>query len=696
MHDGSQFPTPTGFRRDSAVEPRQRQGAPVRVVHSDPALAVTFTPLHPMTNDWYRIELGFPSEGVVEVLAHLVFAGERELWQRLPALERNHFSAQLRFDGLLERLDLLITGSGLLTQPDFCRIERVGIMSQLAAAARRGVEIARRDGFGVINSALNYLWRLTRPGAIVMSRGSASNIGEGAYETWTRVFDEAPERHRARHEARLARLAQRPLISVLAILEEADEEGADRLIRGLLAQVYPNWELVVAAPRALRERIGASDLPGAKLHLIERSIVESRNALLAEARGDYVFPVDGGTLLRPNALLEFALTLDRYPNAEVIYADDDRIDAEGSRSEPRFKPAWSSEFHQASDYIGSSALLRTASVRALRGWRDDVPEQQHDLMMRMGASAAADAIVHLAKVVVHHSAASAPLPSRWRRHPVPAPPPRVSLIIPTRDNAGMLEICIRSIRERTRYPNYEIVVIDNGSVEPVTHRLFERLAKDSNVRILPRPGPFNFSALNNSAVAEADGDIVGLLNNDVETTDEAWLDEMVALAALPDVGCVGARLLYPDGHLQHGGIILGLGGVAGHAHRFAPASEPGALNRLRVVHEVSAVTAACLLLRKSVFEAVGGLDEGLAVAFNDVDLCLKVRAAGYRNVWTPFATLVHHESLSRGRDVTPAKARRFADEYAAMQKRWGADLMSDPYYSPHLTYDREDFSPRVR
>jgi GT2 family glycosyltransferase len=233
-------------------------------------------------------------------------------------------------------------------------------------------------------------------------------------------------------------------------------------------------------------------------------------------------------------------------------------------------------------------------------------------------------------------------------------------------------------------------------VEEETGRLFAELARDKAIRILPRPGPFNFSALNNSAAREATGSILGLVNNDIEVTDEGWLDEMVGLAVRPDIGCVGARLLYPDGRLQHGGIVIGLGGVAGHAHRFAAPSAPGYLQRLTAVQNMSAVTAACLLVRKSVFDEVGGLDESLTVAFNDVDFCLRVRAAGYLNLWTPFATLVHHESVSRGRDLTPAKARRFADEYAAMQKRWGAALLYDPYYSPNLTYDREDFSVRPR
>ena len=703
MQDASQFPTPVGFERVAAEELRTHQGAPIRVLHPDPALAVSFKPIDRMANDWYRLELRFPSEGVVEVFAQFVFSGGRVLWQRLPALTRNHFMAQLRLDGVLERINLQVMGSGRLRQPNVCCFERVGLPGQLAAAARRGFEIFKRDGFGVVGSAMSYFWRLTRPGSIVMSRGSTSVAGEGAYDTWIRVFDEAPERDHALHAARLVTLARRPLISVLVTLDHVDGQAVGGIARSLLAQVYPAWELVVAAPGPLQSDVRSSlaGLPNERIHLIERApnMAASLNALLAEARGDYVLPLSAQSIIRPHALLELALTIGQYPATELIYSDEDRIDAAGRRSDPRFKPAWSPDLLDAYDYIGDMRLLRTETVRALGGWRADAVDAQHDLMLRIAHAAAPDTIVHLAKVLVHAQADAKPAAPRVfarRRFHLPTPGPRVSLIIPTRDNAAMLEVCIRSIRDHTQYPDYEILVIDNGSVEPATKHLFAELAADPRVRILPRPGPFNFSALNNSAVREATGDIVAMINNDIEATESGWLDEMAALAARPEVGCVGARLLYPNGGLQHGGIIIGLGGVAGHAHRFAPASERGYLDRLQMVQNVSAVTAACLLVRRKVFDEVGGLDETLTVAFNDVDFCLKVRAAGYRNLWTPFATLIHHESMSRGHDFTPAKARRFADEYASMQTRWGAELLIDPYYSPHLSYDREDFSVRLR
>jgi GT2 family glycosyltransferase len=700
VQDG--FPTPIGFKRVAADEPRARAGVPVRFVHPDPVLTVVLVPLHRMANEWHQIELHFPPEGVVDVFVQFAFAGGRVLWQRLPALARNRFLIRLRFDGALERLTLHLSGSGRLAEPSLCRVERLGLLRQLAAIAERGVDLVKRDGFGVVRSAMSYLWRLMRPGSIVLVPGSTQASGELPYDTWVRVFDEAPERDRGRHAERLGTLSSGPLISVLVVLDATDPLRLDRMARGLAGQIYPEWQLLVATPEAQHATVWAAlaALEPSKLRVgpSTASQAESFNSLLAEAAGEFVLPLRADAQLRPHALLDLVITLGRHPTAEAIYCDEDVIDGAGRRSAPRFKPAWSPDLLAAHDYFGDLTLLRTATVRRLRGWRPEAgAAHRHNLLLRLTGTVAPNTIVHLAKVLVHGANdGESTLPRPHTPRHVSASAPRVSLIIPTRDNAELLSACIRSIRQRTHYPDYEILIIDNGSVQHATTRLLAELAADPAVRVLPRPGPFNFSGLNNSAAHEASGAILVLLNDDTEATEERWLEEMVLLAARPEIGCVGARLVYPDGRLQHGGIILGLLGVAGHAHRFAPASEPGYLNRLRTVQDVSAVTAACLAIRKDLFEQVGGFDESLTVAFNDVDFCLKVRAAGYRNVWTPFATLIHHESVSRGSDFTPSKAGRFAQEIALVQRRWGAQLLSDPYYSPHLTYDREDFSVRLR
>jgi GT2 family glycosyltransferase len=695
------FPPPAGFRCVGSDLIRAGEGRPVRIVHPDAGLRITLEPIVAMPGDWYQFDLTFPPEGLVEVLVQFLFVDERVLWLRLPTLDRNRFHGHFRLESGLKALTLVVTGSGRLDAPTQCRFERVGLRRQLAAAARRGVDIFRRDGFGVIYSGFDYLWRLTRPGSIAVSRGSAAVGNETPYETWIRIFDENPERDRARHEERLAGLVARPLISVLTVLTAADGPTLAQLARSVTGQIYPQWELVLAAPAALHRDIQSALAPGgldaARLRIVNAgaSVAESLNTALAASQGSYVLPLSESSLPRPHALLELALTLELKPSAALIYWDDDEIDARGARSRWRFKPAWSPDLLTSWNYLGELTLMRAEAIRALGGWRA-VASPQHDLVLRL-ANAGGDEIVHLAKVLVHvRDGAQIVPPDVAAPLKASSSQPRVSLIIPTRDAADVLQTCIRSIKSRTRYPDYEILIIDNGSVEEKTKQLFAELSKDASIRILPRPGPFNFSTLNNSAAREATGAIIGLINNDIEVTHEDWLADMVALAVQPEVGCVGAKLVYPDGRIQHAGVVIGLGGVAGHVHRFAPCDEPGYVNRLRYVNDVSAVTAACLIIRKEVFDAVNGLDEELTVAFNDVDFCLRVRAAGYLNLWTPFAELIHHESVSRGRDLTPTKARRFASEYAMMQRRWGAALLSDPYYSPHLTYDREDSSLRLR
>ena len=522
MHDGSKFPTPAGFKSVPPCAAPASVHTPVRIVHPDPQLVVAFVPLERMTNDWYSLELLFHSEGLVDVLAQLTFEEGLVLWMRLPTPGRNHVLAHFRLDGTLRQLTLTITGSGRLAQPISFRFERMSAHGQFFAATRRGLEIIKRDGLGAAKSAASYFWRLSRPGAIVLSRGLVSTAGETSYDTWIRVFDEAPERDRKRHEERLAALAARPLISALIALDAPDALALDRFASGLAGQIYPAWELLIAAPGAqhdgLRAALSARGLDSARLWLIESpgTRAEGLNALLAQARGDYLLPLAAGILLRPHTLLDLALTIDRVPAAEAIYTDEDRIDDSGRRSEPRFKPAWSPDVLDAHDYCGNLKLLRSSTVRSLGGWRAETSEaHEHDLMLRLADAVAPNTIVHLAKVLAHAPSTergAAPADSsgtlraltdtvvrrrieaeaiwdgarglgRLRYH-VPAPTPRVSLIIPTRDNAALLAACVRSIRAHTRYPDYEILIVDNGSVEESTKRLFADLNADPAVRIL--------------------------------------------------------------------------------------------------------------------------------------------------------------------------------------------------------------------
>ena len=272
------------------------------------------------------------------------------------------------------------------------------------------------------------------------------------------------------------------------------------------------------------------------------------------------------------------------------------------------------------------------------------------------------------------------------RYNLPSSVPPVSVIIPTKDRIDLLSVCMKGLLEKTNYENFEIAIVDNNSAEAETFEYFEMMEKNDNVSILTFPGEFNFSAINNFAVSKAKGEVLVLLNNDIEVIEEGWLRELVSHASRPGVGAVGCRLYYPDDHVQHDGIIVGMGGVAGYAHPHSKREDSGEFGRSTIVRNYSAVTAAALAIRKSVYDEVGGLDEeNLAVAFNDVDFCLRVQETGYKNLYTPFAELYHHESVSRGPDTDPKKAARFEKEALFMKNRWKYFIEDDPHYNPNLS-----------
>ena len=284
------------------------------------------------------------------------------------------------------------------------------------------------------------------------------------------------------------------------------------------------------------------------------------------------------------------------------------------------------------------------------------------------------------------------LPTTYRiRYPLPENPPLVSIITPTRDGVDLLKLCIESIYRKTVYPNFELIVVDNQSSDSEAIRYMQKLEETGKARVLSFDRPFNYSAINNFAARHAKGEILCLLNNDVEVISAEWLNEMVSHAIRPEIGAVGAKLLYPDNTIQHAGVILGIGGVAGHSHKYFPAYSFGYFNRLKVVQNLSAVTGACLVVRKGIYLEVGGLEEDLQIAFNDIDFCLKVREAGYRNLWTPYSALYHHESKSRGHENTPEKQARFRREVEFCLDKWDRKLKNDPFYNPNLTLEHENF-----
>ncbi len=564
-----------------------------------------------------------------------------------------------------------------------------------------------------------------------------------AYVAWMRSHeDHAP--------AALRRLAEestkwedRPLVSILVPVYDSPEPWLLRAVASVRAQTYDRWELCLAddastAPhvRPLLERLAAAD-PRLKVCFRETNghISAASNSALGLATGDWIALLDHDDELAPDALHRVVAELRAFPETDLVYSDEDKIDTAGRRSTPYFKPDFLPDLFTAQNFISHLAVYRTSIVRGIGGFRIGLEgSQDWDLALRFLEKSDPSRVRHIPRVLYHWRAIPGstaldlgekayPLQAarralaehfqrrgesvellpveggHWRvRHPVPEPAPLVSLVIPTRDGLHLVERCVESILRRTTYPAYEILIVDNASDDPATLEWLGSIANDDPsrgpaVRVLRDPSPFNYSALNNRAVAQARGAFVGLLNNDLEVITPGWLDEMVAQAARPGVGCVGAMLHYPDDTIQHAGVVLGIGGVAGHAFKRFPRGSEGAFNRARLVQNYSAVTAACLVVRKDVYERVGGLGEHrLAVAFNDIDFCLKVRALGLRNLWTPFAELYHHESASRGQEDTPEKHARFRSEIETMLERWAPLLAADPAYNPNLTLEHEDFS----
>jgi len=381
--------------------------------------------------------------------------------------------------------------------------------------------------------------------------------------------------------------------------------------------------------------------------------------------------------LAPFALSAVALG---STGADVVYTDEDKIDAAGKHFDPHCKPSWNPELLLGQNYMSHLTAIRRSVVTAAGGLRPGFDgSQDHDLLLRVTAVTAPDRIKHIPLVAYH-----------WRAiegSTALAPGEKTYT-----DRVDLLSQCVDSLL-RTTYPAFEVLIVDNDSTDPATLDWLEAFDNGHDHRVVPAPGPFNYSKVNNLAADEAKGELLLLLNNDTEVIEPDWLATMVRWALRPGIGAVGAKLLYPTDTIQHAGVVLGLGGLAGHGHLHEPSDATGYFNRLVLTHEVGAVTGACLLTWKSTWDMLGGLDESLAVAFNDVDYCLRVQhGAGQRILWCPDALLYHHESVSRGAEDDPAKVARFNAEVDTALARWGNVLDQDPAYSPNLTLAGDSFT----
>lgn len=565
------------------------------------------------------------------------------------------------------------------------------------------------------------------------------------YSVWVAQFSAIGKKdaRQLRKQARI--LPRQPIISVVVPVYNPDEKWLRRCLDSVLQQAYPFWELCIAddastAPhvKAVLQQYMDKDK---RIKVVFRPanghISAASNSALALATGAWIALLDHDDELPAHALYMVAKAINERPDARLIYTDEDKIDEQGRRFDPYFKPDWNPDLFLGQNMISHFGVYHADMVRNLGGFRLGYEgSQDYDLALRCIERLQPAQIVHLPYVLYHWRAieGSTALAKgeksyaaiaggraledhlartgvagadvevadhgyRVKRRLDALRQPKVSLIIPTRDRMELLRVCVDTILDKTEYDNYQIVIVDNQSIEAETHAYFDSLRRHPKVQILSYDEPFNFSDMNNAAVAATTGEIVGLINNDIEVIHGDWLSEMVSHAIRPEIGAVGALLYYPDNTIQHAGVLLGIGGVANHANIAKQRGFGGQMSRGLLIQNLSAVTAACLLIRREIFDAVGGLDARLQVAFNDVDFCLRVREKGYLNLWTPYAELYHHESASRGYEDTPAKMARFQGEVAFMTERWGDQLFNDPAYNPNLTLESTDFAlaaqPRV-
>lgn len=526
--------------------------------------------------------------------------------------------------------------------------------------------------------------------------------------------------------------------SVLVPLYNTPDSFLKAMIESVQAQTYKNWELCLAdgsdKEHSFVGKICKKYADGdkrIKYEKLERNlgISENTNACIRMATGEYIALFDHDDLLHPSALYEVMRAICEH-GADFIYTDENTFSEEPRDAyNPHFKPDFSPDTLRSYNYICHLSAFSRELLDSVGYFRSEYDgSQDYDLILRLTEKA--KKVFHIRKILYYWrahknsvaqdvgakpytvTAAKKALAAHLERcglkgevldSSVPTTyhikyeidgNPLISVIIPNKDHTDDLEVCLKSLYEKSSYKNFEVIIVENNSTEKETFEYYEAIAqKHGNIKIVKWEGNFNYSAINNFGVNYAKGEFILLLNNDVEIINGSCLEEMLMFAQRKDVGAVGAKLYYSDDTVQHAGVILGLGGTAGHAHKHFGRSHPGYMARASIAQNLSACTAACLMMRRDVFDEVGGLDESFEVAFNDVDLCMKIRKKGYLVVFTPYAELYHYESKSRGNDSTPEKLERFRGEIDRFKEKWKKQLDDgDPYYNPNLTLTRDDFS----
>ncbi len=624
---------------------------------------------------WYLESYPDVKDAGINPLVHYLKYGRRE--GKLP---KGHFQSNIRIASILDIFPMIFL---MIKNPK----KNVWIW-------KRSWEIYRESGFKEI---LNPTQKLN-------------------YSLWISRYDTLNKKDKIKIKNHIKSLHYCPQISILLNTSSNDSrEGIQRSINSVIKQLYPYWELIITNSNPNLK----FNHPKVKLIPLFNKNNVSLNDVLNMTTGEFVTFLNGHDELSEHALYMVAVELNRNCEAALIYSDEDKIDDKGIRFDPYFKPNWDPDLILEKNYISNLLVLKKSVVKKIGGFRKQFEGvDQWDIILRLTEHIHENQIVHIPFVLYHkhikNQDENKNLEKKilldtitrrniqadliynspfWRmKFYLPRHLPKVSIVIPTKGQKDYIFHCIESILKST-YKSFEIIIVYHSKEKVSRFRKLDHF----KFKTIHYKKEFNFSLMNNLAAKLAQGQILLFLNDDTQIISKDWLEEIVSHLYRTKVGAVGAMLYYPDNSIQHAGIILGIGGIAGHAYRRFPRGYPGYMGHAKLIHNVSAVTGACLATWKKVFKEVGGFNEDLAVAFNDIDLCLRIRERGYRIVWTPFAELYHYEGLSRGQDTIANP--RFLKEIEIMRERWGKLLDHDPYYNPNLTLEREDFSlsfpPRV-
>lgn len=551
------------------------------------------------------------------------------------------------------------------------------------------------------------------------------------YKYWCSLYDTISKDKYDKIVSLSNQLSYQPLLSIIMPVYNAPISFLKKAIDSVINQPYKNWELCIADDlstnedvRLLLEKYTQKDK---RIKIVFRKtnghISNASNSALKLATGEYIVLLDQDDELSVHCLYMVATTINKNKDLGIIYSDEDKMDEYGNRFDPYFKTNWNKYLFYGQNMISHLGVYKLSLIKKIGGFRVGYEgSQDYDLALRCMEILKPEQIYHIPHVLYHwraikgstaittsnkdyaHDAGKRALEDHFKRTKenatlvktisnsyrikwgMPEKRPLVSIIIPTKDKVDILSTCVASILEKTLYSNYEIIIIDNNSEEPDTHIYFQQIQKDNKqIKVLAYDDEFNFSAMNNFGVMQSKGEIVVLLNNDTSIINNDWLCEMVSLCLRKDIGAVGAKLFYPNGLIQHAGVILHEGHPGNHIYINREKDDPGYFNKLNLIQNYVAVTAACLAVRKELYLKVGGLDEtNLKIAYNDVDFCLKLYTSGYQNIWTPFAQLIHYESLSRGNDLDEINYPRFKKEQSYILNKWQTLIANDPFFNPNL------------